>query len=83
LQVEFLFNRHLHLTLSKVLPIASRHDFYVALAMSVRDLLMESWIKTSMAHAQADPKRVYYLRQPFCCSARGSDASHLCSLPLP
>lgn len=62
MQICQSFNRHLHLTLAKVLPVASENDFYIALGMSIKDMLMERWIKTHMKYAQEDPKRIYYMR---------------------
>ncbi len=41
-----------------------RHK-YEALALAVRDLLAQRWLKTRAAHYDANPKRVYYLSMEF------------------
>ena len=40
---------------------ASNRDAYIALALTVRDHLIERWAKTTEAHFEANPKFVYYL----------------------
>jgi starch phosphorylase len=40
---------------------ASSHDVYDALALTVRDHLIDHWRKTTQAHYRANPKFVYYL----------------------
>src|SRR5215475_4102237 len=53
---------HLEYTLSE-LPrhVDSEWEPYVALALSVRDRLVERWIGTQDTYYDQDPKRVYYL----------------------
>src|SRR5262245_38758688 len=53
---------HLEYTLSE-LPrhVDSEWEPYVALALSVRDRLVERWIRTQDTYYDQDPKRVYYL----------------------
>src|SRR5262245_11707378 len=53
---------HLEYTLSE-LPrqVDSDWEPYVALALSVRDRLVERWIRTQDTYYDQDPKRVYYL----------------------
>eukprot|EP00730_Choanoeca_flexa_P006785 TRINITY_DN12225_c3_g1_i3.p1 TRINITY_DN12225_c3_g1~~TRINITY_DN12225_c3_g1_i3.p1 ORF type:complete len:859 (+),score=205.07 TRINITY_DN12225_c3_g1_i3:92-2668(+) len=64
-KLQHSFNSHLHLSLGKTLPIAHNHDFYVAVAMAVRDQLMQKWIASIYEQSQADPKRVYYLSMEY------------------
>jgi glycogen phosphorylase len=53
---------HLEFTLGE-LPkhVDSEWEPYVALALTVRDRLMERWIRTHEAYYEQDAKRVYYL----------------------
>jgi len=54
--------RHLEYTLAE-LPrhVDSEWEPYVALAMAVRDRLIQRWIRTQDEYYAQDPKRVYYL----------------------
>lgn len=53
---------HLQYTLAE-LPrhIDSEWEPYLALALAVRDRLIQRWIKTQDAYYEQDPKRIYYL----------------------
>merc|ERR1712142_475510 len=55
------FNRHLHFTLVKDRNVATKRDYYFALANTVRDHLVGRWIRTQQHYYEKDPKRVYYL----------------------
>ncbi|TNM84895.1 hypothetical protein fugu_009073 [Takifugu bimaculatus] len=59
------FNRHLHFTLVKDRNVATRRDYYFALAHTVRDHLMGRWIRTQQHYYEKDPKRVYYISLEF------------------
>ncbi|KAK7603930.1 hypothetical protein V9T40_004203 [Parthenolecanium corni] len=59
------FNRHLHFTLVKDRNIATRRDYFSALALSVRDNLVSRWIRTQQYYYEKDPKRIYYLSLEF------------------
>lgn len=60
------FIDHVAFTLAKVPDAATRHDLYVALAMTVRDRLIDRWVATRRAYyEQPDAKRVYYLSLEF------------------
>ncbi|XP_052834372.1 glycogen phosphorylase, brain form-like [Octopus bimaculoides] len=59
------FNRHLHFTCMKDRNVATRRDYYVALAHSVKDQLVGRWIRTQQFNYDTDPKRVYYLSMEF------------------
>jgi starch phosphorylase len=54
--------RHLEYTLAE-LPrhVDSEWEPYLALALAVRDRLIQRWIRTQNAYYEQDPKRVYYL----------------------
>ncbi|XP_031559914.1 glycogen phosphorylase, muscle form-like [Actinia tenebrosa] len=55
------FNRHLHYSLVKDRNVATRRDYYLALAHTVKDHLVGKWIRTQQTYYEKDPKRVYYL----------------------
>lgn len=59
------FNRHLHFTLVKDRVKASNHDFYRALALTVRDYLSGRWLRTYQHYFRQDVKRVCYLSLEF------------------
>ncbi|KAK1890274.1 Glycogen phosphorylase muscle form [Dissostichus eleginoides] len=59
------FNRHLHFTLVKDRNVATKRDYYFALANTVRDFLVGRWIRTQQHYYEKDPKRVYYLSLEF------------------
>ncbi|XP_071372085.1 glycogen phosphorylase, muscle form isoform X2 [Centroberyx affinis] len=50
------FNRHLHFTLVKDRNVATRRDYYFALAHTVRDHLVGRWIRTQQHYYEKDPK---------------------------
>ena len=52
---------HLEYSLSKDQYTATFLDLYHALALSVRDRMIEQWIKTQQLYYDNDVKRVYYL----------------------
>jgi glycogen phosphorylase len=58
--------RHIAYTQAKVPGSATKHDVFVALAMTVRDRLIERWIATRRTQQnRPDAKRVYYLSLEF------------------
>ncbi|KAM3869189.1 glycogen phosphorylase, muscle form [Diretmus argenteus] len=59
------FNRHLHFTLVKDRNVATKRDYYFALAHTVRDHLVGKWIRTQQHYYEKDPKRVYYISLEF------------------
>ncbi len=60
------FLRHVAFTQAKVPGFATARDRYVALALSVRDRLINRWIATRRAYYENDStKRVYYLSLEF------------------
>lgn len=60
-EVKEGFNRHLHFTIGKDRNQATEHDYMMALSYTVRDQLMQKWIRTQQNYKETDPKRVYYL----------------------
>uniref|UniRef100_A0A8C2ZX71 Alpha-1,4 glucan phosphorylase n=1 Tax=Cyclopterus lumpus TaxID=8103 RepID=A0A8C2ZX71_CYCLU len=59
------FNRHLHFTLVKDRNVATRRDYFFALAHTVREHLIGRWIRTQQHYYEKDPKRVYYISLEF------------------
>jgi glycogen phosphorylase len=59
--IELGLANHLQYSLAKDQYTATRNDLYLALALSVRDRLVERWIRTQQAYYHTDAKRIYYL----------------------
>ena len=61
--------RHVRYSVGKSERYATSRDRYYALCLSVRDLLVERWIRTQGDYYDQKPKRVYYLSLEFsACS---------------
>src|SRR5574342_138745 len=56
---------HLVYSLGRVPEIASRHDYYKALALTVRDRLQQRWAHTVQTYADRDVKLACYLSAEF------------------
>ena len=50
------FNHHLHCTLAKDISVATERDYYLSLAYTVKDHVMNAWIRTSQEYYKADAK---------------------------
>ena len=59
--IQISFANHLEYSLSKDQYTATDRDLYLSLALSVRDRLIERWIRTQQLYYNHDVKRVYYL----------------------
>lgn len=59
------FEHYLRRTLAKDRYTAKDRDRYQALAMAVRDRLVERWITTQQTHHKKNVKRIYYLSLEF------------------
>src|ERR1035437_3491249 len=59
------FEHHLRRTLAKDRYTATDRDRYYALALTVRDRLIERWIATQQTHHKKNVKRLYYLSLEF------------------
>ncbi len=55
------FMRHLTRTIAKSPEKADMFDRYQAMAMSIRDVMVERWISTQEAYEEENPRAVYYL----------------------
>src|ERR1035437_4085548 len=63
--IKRAFENHLRFTLAKDQYSSNDHDRYVALAMAVRDRLVDRWIRTSQTYHDRNVKRVYYLSMEY------------------
>ncbi|MDJ0835417.1 MAG: glycogen/starch/alpha-glucan phosphorylase [Acidobacteriota bacterium] len=59
------FEDHLNFTLGRDQYSTSQHHNYFALAYTIRDRLIDRWIKTQQTHHEQKAKRVYYLSLEF------------------
>ena len=59
------FRKHLTLSLGKMPGKSSSLDLYQALALSIRDLIMERWISTREAYDEKQPRTVNYISLEF------------------
>jgi len=59
------FVDHLEFSLAKDEFSATAHDRFLALALAVRDRLIERWIATQQTYHRANAKRVYFLSLEF------------------
>lgn len=75
--VKDAFNRHLHFTLAKDRNVATSHDFFLAIAHTVRDQLVGRWIRTQQSYLQKDPKvrRVVGPADGSACAMRRASVS--------
>lgn len=59
------FQDHVQFSRSRALESATMFDRYMALALSVRDRLVQRWAKTQRTYYEKDVKRAYYLSAEF------------------
>ena len=59
------YEHHLKYTLAKDQYSATDHDRYYALALAVRDRLVERWMRTSVKYHNRNVKRAYYLSMEY------------------
>jgi len=53
--------RHLFFSQAKSPSLATHHDHYMALALAVRDRLLQNWVETAEAYTEAGVRTVSYL----------------------
>ena len=66
---------HLKYSSFKTEGVATPRDWYVTSAYTVRDYVVDRWIKTSEAYDKEDPKRIYYLSLEFLMGRMLSNAA--------
>jgi len=59
------FERHLKYSLARDFDMATDRDCYYALALSVRDRVVERWLATQRTHREQNVRRIYYLSMEF------------------
>ena len=64
-EIKALFLNHLEYSLIKDTTTVRNWDIYYALALSLRDLLIERWLRTQYEYRKQDVKKVYYLSMEF------------------
>jgi starch phosphorylase len=64
-QLRSDFEHHLRRTLAKDRYTATQRDRYYAIALAVRDRLVERWIATQQTHHKRNVKRIFYLSLEF------------------
>jgi len=59
------FTKRMNLTVGRDLASASKREQFTALSYTVRDEMVDKWIKTQSQYYDENPKRVYYLSLEF------------------
>ncbi len=63
--IKEAFDRNLKYGLASTRKICSKHDIYLAMALAVREKLIDHWNHTRDARIESHAKRVYYLSLEF------------------
>ncbi len=63
--IKCAYLNHLKYSLAKDEFSATDHDRYYALALAIRDRLVDGWIRTSVAYHKKGVKRAYYLSMEY------------------
>ena len=66
---------HLVFSIFKTDEVATPRDWYSTTAYTVRDHVIDRWVKTVETYAEQDPKRVYYLSLEFLIGRMLSNAA--------
>lgn len=64
-EIKSLFLNHLEYSLIKDTTTVSPWDVYYALSLSLRDRLIERWLRTQYEYRKRDVKKVHYLSMEF------------------
>ncbi|MGQ0443219.1 MAG: glycogen/starch/alpha-glucan phosphorylase, partial [Methylophilaceae bacterium] len=73
--VKQALQNHLIFSSFKTALVATPRDWYNTAAYTVRDHVVERWVKTSSSYYEQDPKRVYYLSLEFLIGRMLSNAA--------
>jgi starch phosphorylase len=60
-QIKNKFMEHRKFSLAKDEYTATSHDNFLSCALTVRDMLIDKWIKTQQTYYNVNSKRIYYL----------------------
>ncbi len=63
--IKSLFLSHLEYSLAKDTTTVQPWDIYFALSLSLRDRLIDRWLRTQYEYRKRDAKKVYYLSMEF------------------
>jgi starch phosphorylase len=63
--LEAAIRHHVRYSLGKTLEVTSKHDLFLAVAMTVRDRLVDTMFDTEARYRAAHAKRLYYLSMEF------------------
>jgi glycogen phosphorylase len=63
--IKVSFKNNMQYLLAKDQFTATMHDLFLSLAVTVRDRLVERWIKTQQRYHRENVKRVYYFSMEF------------------
>jgi starch phosphorylase len=73
--IKQALQNHLVFSCFKIDKVATPRDWYHATAHTVRDHVVERWVRTSSAYYDQDPKRIYYLSLEFLIGRMMSNAA--------
>ncbi len=73
--IKQALRNHLAFSCFKTSDTATPRDWYVTAAHTVRDHVVERWVKTASAYNEEDPKRIYYLSLEFLIGRMMSNAA--------
>ena len=73
--VDQALQNHLIFSSFKTNDAATPRDWYDAASHTVRDHVVERWVKTAESYYEKDPKRVYYLSLEFLMGRMLSNAA--------
>ncbi|MEI8362268.1 MAG: glycogen/starch/alpha-glucan phosphorylase [Betaproteobacteria bacterium] len=73
--IDQALQNHLVFSTFKTSEAATPRDWYAAASYTVRDHVVERWIKTAESYYREDPKRVYYLSLEFLIGRMLSNAA--------
>ena len=71
-EIKQAFRNNLCCGLGRLESFATKHDLYVALALTVRDRLVERTVESLQTYGGADARRVAYWSADFLPGSRGS-----------
>src|SRR5919197_5930421 len=63
--IEEAICHHVHYSLGKAWQSLSRRDLFVAVALAVRDRMVDKMFETTARYHQADAKHLYYVSMEF------------------
>lgn len=73
--IKQALKNHLAFSSFKTDETSTTRDWYVTSAHTVRDHVVERWVKTASAYTNEDPKRIYYLSLEFLIGRMMSNAA--------